>query len=469
MSCYDAIPGGTVFLLDGGQGVPLRACPDRDPAGCGIWIMGSADPNYAHPPAGWRIEKAINFVGCIGTGGGEFAHDYRANISAGRSDLKHPGIWLSSTSQVSFENISITSCLPALVGIDSNGNPANGQARDSVFDNVRLWASASVGCGPGMFIGSSSSRYFIRHSQIRGSTLEYALVSRISRFANLVTFTAMAYLPSSWKTGMVVGVEGVSDPSFDGGDFTITVTGAKTFTYLQTGPDATSSSGRATSDGNQAIAMNPHGAQGSSLYASDLSLYGGAIKVYAGRSSTTLDVVNIVQAQGSGPAVWVATCASPTTVNAQNIRTAEGGTSGMFAAVRSDCAREPQDSAHGTIVQDTYADSAATHLAGVGPPKTAASPPLDDQNGFLKGPLAGPIRVFAVQVGAFRDRVNANRLKTLIEASYRPVVILSFDRGDGLFYRVCVGRESSEAAARELAEKLRSSKLATKTFVVTVN
>lgn len=77
--------------------------------------------------------------------------------------------------------------------------------------------------------------------------------------------------------------------------------------------------------------------------------------------------------------------------------------------------------------------------------------------------------VFAVQVGAFRDPANADRLKALIEASYGPVVILSFDRGDGLFYRVRVGHESSEDAALQLAQKLRSANLASQTFVVRVN
>jgi rare lipoprotein A len=77
--------------------------------------------------------------------------------------------------------------------------------------------------------------------------------------------------------------------------------------------------------------------------------------------------------------------------------------------------------------------------------------------------------VFAVQVGAFRDPANAERLKALIERSFGPVVILNFDRGDGLFYRVRVGHETSEAAARDLAEKLRSANLATETFVVRMN
>jgi rare lipoprotein A len=77
--------------------------------------------------------------------------------------------------------------------------------------------------------------------------------------------------------------------------------------------------------------------------------------------------------------------------------------------------------------------------------------------------------IFAVQVGAFLDPANAGRLKALIEPTYGPVVIVSFDRGDGLFYRVRVGQESSEDAARELAGKLRSANLATETFVVRVN
>jgi len=74
--------------------------------------------------------------------------------------------------------------------------------------------------------------------------------------------------------------------------------------------------------------------------------------------------------------------------------------------------------------------------------------------------------IYAVQVGAFRDPANAERLKALIEASFAPVEIQSFDRGDGIFYRVRVGHESSESAARDLAEKLRNANFANTTFVV---
>ena len=76
--------------------------------------------------------------------------------------------------------------------------------------------------------------------------------------------------------------------------------------------------------------------------------------------------------------------------------------------------------------------------------------------------------VFAVQVGAFRDPANADRLKALIEANDQSVPVQRYDRGDG-FYRVRVGAENSEDAASALAAKLRSANLATDTFIVRVN
>jgi rare lipoprotein A len=77
--------------------------------------------------------------------------------------------------------------------------------------------------------------------------------------------------------------------------------------------------------------------------------------------------------------------------------------------------------------------------------------------------------IFAVQVGAFRDPVNAERLKARIEAMFTPVEIQSFDRGDGVFYRVRVGHEVSESAAGTLAEELRTANFATTTFIVRMN
>jgi len=46
---------------------------------------------------------------------------------------------------------------------------------------------------------------------------------------------------------------------------------------------------------------------------------------------------------------------------------------------------------------------------------------------------------------------------------------VTFDRGDAVFYRVRVGRESSEDGAQQLAGRLRQANLASETFVIRLN
>lgn len=76
---------------------------------------------------------------------------------------------------------------------------------------------------------------------------------------------------------------------------------------------------------------------------------------------------------------------------------------------------------------------------------------------------------FAVQVGAFRDPANAERLRDRIAPQFGPVVIQSYNRGDGMFHRVRVGNESTESGASELAQRLREANLAVDTYVVRMN
>ncbi len=61
---------------------------------------------------------------------------------------------------------------------------------------------------------------------------------------------------------------------------------------------------------------------------------------------------------------------------------------------------------------------------------------------------------FTFQVGAFQDRANAQRLAAQLEKRHTHVHIASFDRGDGLFHRVRVGRahrlDEAEAYERTL-------------------
>jgi rare lipoprotein A len=64
---------------------------------------------------------------------------------------------------------------------------------------------------------------------------------------------------------------------------------------------------------------------------------------------------------------------------------------------------------------------------------------------------------FTVQVGAFRDRANAEHLRDRLSPTYSPIFIQQFAAADsGTFYRVRVGKISGEDAARDYADTLSS-------------
>jgi len=85
----------------------------------------------------------------------------------------------------------------------------------------------------------------------------------------------------------------------------------------------------------------------------------------------------------------------------------------------------------------------------------------------LVGPGVAPVRVevlgnvdpaagfFTVQVGAFRDRGNAERLRDRLNPSYSPIFIQQYDAPDGTFYRVRVGKITGEDTARQFGDQLR--------------
>ena len=61
---------------------------------------------------------------------------------------------------------------------------------------------------------------------------------------------------------------------------------------------------------------------------------------------------------------------------------------------------------------------------------------------------------FTFQIGAFRDRGNAERLKLKLGSTYKNAHICTFDAGDGLYYRVRVGDFASLEEARKGEEIL---------------
>lgn len=120
----------------------------------------------------------------------------------------------------------------------------------------------------------------------------------------------------------------------------------------------------------------------------------------------------------------------------------------------------------GRIIDLSYAAAQAINMVGPG----SALVRLEILNpSMVVGPGAPP-GVFGVQVGSFRDQSNALRLKQqILAAGFAPVALQAFDHGDGTFYRVRVGSETTENGATLLAGRLKTANLATETFVVRLN
>jgi rare lipoprotein A len=87
----------------------------------------------------------------------------------------------------------------------------------------------------------------------------------------------------------------------------------------------------------------------------------------------------------------------------------------------------------------------------------------------IRSPEAVPPAVFAVQVGAFQDRRNAERLRAEMESRYGSARLV-LRPGNPDMWRVLAGSETTEDGARSLADRIRkqtSEKIAA--FVVRVD
>jgi rare lipoprotein A len=63
---------------------------------------------------------------------------------------------------------------------------------------------------------------------------------------------------------------------------------------------------------------------------------------------------------------------------------------------------------------------------------------------------------FTLQVGAFQDIKNAERLRDRLKTRYPPVFVQKYDSPEGAYYRVLVGKISGEDEARRFTEQLRA-------------
>jgi rare lipoprotein A len=99
----------------------------------------------------------------------------------------------------------------------------------------------------------------------------------------------------------------------------------------------------------------------------------------------------------------------------------------------------------GRIIDLSFAAARAIDMVGTG----TAPVKLEVVSG--SNPTAG---VFAVQIGAFSDEANADRLRDRLMETYASVTIQEIDTPNGHFYRVRVGRYATEDEAQQAATKL---------------
>jgi rare lipoprotein A len=107
----------------------------------------------------------------------------------------------------------------------------------------------------------------------------------------------------------------------------------------------------------------------------------------------------------------------------------------------------------GPFVGDRVLDLARAAAIGLDMIGTGTAPVRIE---MLSGPSPS-VGNFTVQVGAFSDRTNAERLRARLLARYQPIFIQNYDAPNGHFYRVRVGRVPNPDAAQHLAAQLRDT------------
>lgn len=95
-----------------------------------------------------------------------------------------------------------------------------------------------------------------------------------------------------------------------------------------------------------------------------------------------------------------------------------------------------------------YVEALGYRQAGTG---TAGKPAV------YKKPASYQEGDFSVQVGAFTNPSNANRLAAKLRPTWGVVKVVVYDRGDMIFHRVRVGKARTLSAAESLETRLRSA------------
>jgi len=175
MACYDALPelGGTIFVAQG-RGGEAEYVPATNMPGQGIWIMGGNDPNFRHPPPGWRRSKVrVSFIGVAATSHQANAHKGGAvQIGAGGPLNSQPALWLSGVSGGHyFQNLKFGYAGRGIViGEDSAGSRGGkGNVSGVTFDNVMATTVSKPGTGPTVDVTGGSFWLWFRDCVFDGN------------------------------------------------------------------------------------------------------------------------------------------------------------------------------------------------------------------------------------------------------------------------------------------------------------
>ena len=111
----------------------------------------------------------------------------------------------------------------------------------------------------------------------------------------------------------------------------------------------------------------------------------------------------------------------------------------------------------GRIIDLSHAAARAIDMIGPGTARVRLE--------VIRAPASAAPGAFAVQVGAFRDRANAEQARSQMASRYGSARLVERPEDPGI-WRVMVGSEASEDAARALAGRIRSESGEKNAFVV---
>lgn len=114
----------------------------------------------------------------------------------------------------------------------------------------------------------------------------------------------------------------------------------------------------------------------------------------------------------------------------------------------------------GRIIDLSHAAARAVDMIGTGVAKVRVE--------VIAAPQNPEPAVFGVQVGAFANRANADRMITDMQSRYGLAKLVS-RQGSTTSWRVVVGRENSTEDAEALAAKIRASENMPQAFVVRID